>query len=50
MAAKHPKSFISLDKADHLLSDKRDSMYVGAMVATWASRYIQSHDSVSFAE
>jgi alpha/beta superfamily hydrolase len=38
--AKQPKSFISLDRAGHLLMDERDSLYVGAMVATWASRYI----------
>ena len=41
MVAKHPKSFISLDRADHLLSNKEDSTYVGAMVATWASKYIE---------
>lgn len=39
-AAKHPKSFISLDKADHLLTKSADSRYVGAMVATWAAKYI----------
>jgi putative redox protein len=39
-AAKHPKSFVSLDGADHLLANKRDSRYVGAVVATWSSRYI----------
>ena len=39
-AAKHPKSFISLDRADHLLSDQRDSVYVGTMIATWAQMYI----------
>ena len=39
-AAKHPKSFISLDRADHLLSKQRDSVYVGTMIATWAQRYI----------
>lgn len=38
--AKHPKSFISLDRADHLLTDENDSIYVGKMVATWASKYI----------
>jgi putative redox protein len=40
IAAKHPKSFISLDKADHLLSEKEDSMYVGKVLATWAEKYI----------
>ncbi len=39
-AAIHPKSFISLDKADHLLSDSKDSLYAGNVIAEWASRYI----------
>jgi len=39
MAAWHPKSFISLDGADHLLSNKEDSFYVGKMIANWAERY-----------
>lgn len=39
-AAKHPKSFISLDDADHLLSRKQDSQYVADAIAAWASRYI----------
>jgi alpha-beta hydrolase superfamily lysophospholipase len=38
--AKHPKSFISLDGADHLLSRKRDSFYVGEIISTWVKRYI----------
>ncbi len=38
--ARHPKSFISLDRADHLLTDEADARYVGAMVATWAGKYI----------
>ncbi len=40
-AAHHPKSFVSLDGADHLLSDKNDSYYVGQVIAAWASRYIE---------
>ncbi len=40
LAAKHPKSFISLDGADHLLSRERDALYVGDTVASWASRYL----------
>jgi alpha-beta hydrolase superfamily lysophospholipase len=39
-AARHPKSFISLDQADHLLLDSADSTYVGTMLATWAARYL----------
>ncbi len=38
--ARHPKSFISLDKADHLLSDESDSRYVGTLIAAWSGRYI----------
>jgi putative redox protein len=41
-AAKHPKSFISLDDADHLLSRKRDAVYVANMIAAWSERYIES--------
>ena len=39
-AAKHPKSFISLNQADHLLSRTQDSLYVGAVIAAWAQPYI----------
>jgi putative redox protein len=39
-AARHPKSFVSLDRADHLLSDKRDAQYVSGVLSAWASRYL----------
>lgn len=40
-AAKHPKSFISLDNADHLLLGREDvSQYVAHVLATWAERYV----------
>ena len=39
-AAKHPKSFVSLDNADHLLSEERDSLYAGRVLAAWASRFL----------
>ncbi len=39
-AARHPKSFISLDQADHLLSNAADSRYVARTLAAWVSRYI----------
>lgn len=39
-AALHPKSFISLDDADHLLSKPRDAEYAAAMIAAWAGRYL----------
>ncbi|MFB9051550.1 alpha/beta fold hydrolase [Formosa undariae] len=44
--AHHPKSFVSLDQADHLLSDSRDSEYVGNMIGTWVQRYFEAKDSV----
>jgi putative redox protein len=40
VAAKHPKSFVSLDRADHLLSRRADSAYVATVLAAWASRYV----------
>lgn len=39
--AKHPKSFVSLDRADHLLTDEADSQYLSAALATLASKYIR---------
>lgn len=39
--ARHPKSFVSLDKADHLLSDRNDSLYAGSVLAAWAKKYLQ---------
>jgi uncharacterized OsmC-like protein/pimeloyl-ACP methyl ester carboxylesterase len=41
MSARHPKSFVSLAGADHLLSDRHDTAYVADMVAAWAPRYLQ---------
>ncbi|NMR25321.1 OsmC family protein [Pseudoalteromonas sp. NEC-BIFX-2020_015] len=40
-AAKHPKSFISLDDADHLLTNKEDADYVAHIIASWATRYVK---------
>ena len=40
VAAKHPKSFVSLAGADHLLSDRRDASYVADVIAAWAARYL----------
>lgn len=40
VAARHPKSFVSLDAADHLLADAVDANFAAAMVATWANRYL----------
>jgi putative redox protein len=41
-AAKHPKSFVSLDNADHLLSRPKDSEYVASVLSAWASRYLST--------
>lgn len=42
VAAKHPKSFISLAGADHLLSERHDTGYVAEVIASWAQRYLES--------
>ena len=39
-AARHPKSFLSLDTADHLLRKREDAIYVADVIAAWASRYL----------
>ncbi|MBT5239614.1 MAG: OsmC family protein [Rhodospirillaceae bacterium] len=44
VAAKHPKSFLSLDSADHLLRKKSDSIYAARCIAAWAARYIGAID------
>ena len=38
--ARHPKSFVSLDDADHLLSRKEDALYVGQVLSAWVQRYL----------
>jgi len=50
IAARHPKSFVSLSGADHLLSDRRDSSYVADMIAAWATRYVDLPATVRLAE
>jgi uncharacterized OsmC-like protein/fermentation-respiration switch protein FrsA (DUF1100 family) len=45
VAARHPKSFVSLDKADHLLSRRADSEYVAATIAAWVSHYLLDDDA-----
>jgi uncharacterized OsmC-like protein/alpha/beta superfamily hydrolase len=40
LAAKHPKSFVSLADADHLLSKRRDAVYAADVIAAWAGRYL----------
>ena len=38
--AKHPKSYVSLDDADHLISRKEDAEYAANVISTWALKYI----------
>ncbi|MBJ2160417.1 bifunctional alpha/beta hydrolase/OsmC family protein [Variovorax sp. IB41] len=40
LAARHPKSFVSLDDADHLLSQREDAEHVAHLIAAWAARYL----------
>jgi len=52
-AATHPKSFVSLDTADHLLSDEQDALYAGKMAATWACKFLgmqRAEPAVSYPE
>jgi len=42
VAAKHPKSFVSLAGADHLLSKKADADYVADIIAAWSARYLEA--------
>ncbi|MGE3932690.1 MAG: bifunctional alpha/beta hydrolase/OsmC family protein [Rhodospirillaceae bacterium] len=42
-AARHPKSFVALDGADHLLSRREDAVYVADLLAAWAARYVDRH-------
>ena len=45
LAARHPKSFVSLDNADHLLTRRADSQYVAATIGAWARRYLLDGES-----
>ncbi len=48
-AARHPKSFVSLDDADHLLTSKADSTYVAGVLAAWAERYLPAPETAQAA-
>jgi len=50
IAARHPKSFVSLAGADHLLSKKSDAVYVAEVIAAWAERYIDQPSARTEAE
>ncbi|WP_420336358.1 alpha/beta fold hydrolase [Roseibium sp.] len=50
VAAKHPKSFVSLDKADHLLTRSEDAAYAARVIAGWASGYLDREEPSQPAE
>ena len=45
LAARHPKSFVSLDRADHLLGDPADSKYAAGVIAAWAQAYLPRREA-----
>jgi putative redox protein len=47
VAARHPKSFVSLDGSDHLLMNRKDSLYAGEIIANWAQRYVEIPDNLN---
>jgi uncharacterized OsmC-like protein/alpha-beta hydrolase superfamily lysophospholipase len=46
-AARHPKSFVGLDGADHLLTDAADAEFAATMIASWADRYLVDESGAS---
>jgi putative redox protein len=50
LAARHPKSFVSLDDADHLLTKRRDALYVADVIVAWAARYLDAPAAAPAAE
>ena len=46
--AHHPKSFVSLDNADHLLTQPKDSLYVGNVIGSWTQRYLEVKENKMF--
>jgi putative redox protein len=48
--ARHPKSFVSLDRADHLLTDPADARYVASVLGAWASRYVEAAPEMTISE
>ncbi len=50
LAAKHPKSFVSLAGADHLISREADAAYIANVIAAWAERYLEAVADVGTAD
>jgi putative redox protein len=47
LAARHPKSFVSLADADHLLTRRRDALYAAHVIAAWAERYVEAEPAAA---
>lgn len=50
VAAKHPKSFVSMDNAHHLLLDEKDAWFAADVIASWADRYLPKAAESAFPE
>jgi putative redox protein len=50
LAARHPKSFVSLDPADHLLLRREDAVYAAQLLAAWALRYLPAPEALATAQ
>jgi putative redox protein len=50
LAARHPKSFVSLDPADHLLLRREDAVYAAQLLAAWALRYLPAPEAPATAQ
>ena len=50
LSAKHPKSFISLDDADHLLNNRENAKYAAGIIAAWTNKYLDSNNKESIVE
>jgi len=47
IALRHPKSFVSLDGADHLLSNPKDASYTGEIIGKWSKRYLEMPGAIT---
>lgn len=47
IAVRHPKSFVSLDGADHLLSNPKDATYTGEIIGKWSKRYLEMPGAIA---
>ncbi len=50
VAAKHPKSFVSLDNIDHLISRDKDADFVSSIISSWATRYVSNDNKANDSE